>query len=127
MNHKTIIGCVIMIIIGLYSCKKEDLPRGNAFFYPSAFTPNNDVINDYWAPIGGENANVNFNTYHVKIFSKNDILVFETTDYNTQWYGTYKGTYVPSSFYYYSVTYEMMDGNKYRDIGIIELMRQFDI
>ena len=54
---------------------------------PTAFTPNNDGLNDYLYPLNAYKAtNLEF-----KIFNRNGQLLFFTTDWTNKWDGTYNG------------------------------------
>ncbi|MBX7206329.1 MAG: gliding motility-associated C-terminal domain-containing protein [Bacteroidia bacterium] len=56
------------------------------FYVPNAFTPNGDLLNEGFKPIG---CMPEF--YHFMIFDRWGEMVFETTDYNESWQGYYKG------------------------------------
>jgi len=115
------IGLLTFLLLILFACQKEELPQGSAFYYPNGFTPNNDGINDFWIPVGG--IGVNGDKFYLQIFTKNDLLIFTTESLNNPWYGKYKDAYMPSGYYFFVVTYEMLDGKKYRDTGMIKMMQ----
>ena len=56
------------------------------FYVPNAFTPNGDLLNEGFKPVG---CMPDF--YHFMIFDRWGEMVFETTDYNQSWQGNYKG------------------------------------
>ncbi|HIP35725.1 MAG TPA: gliding motility-associated C-terminal domain-containing protein [Crocinitomix sp.] len=76
---------------------------------PSAFTPNNDGVNDIW-----EIKNINqYPNNIVKIYDRSGQLVFKTTGYKNienRWDGTYKAKLLPSSTYYYVI--DLRNGDK---------------
>ncbi len=66
--------------------KIKILPVFN-IFVPNTFTPNIDGLNDSFSPI----INGLGDEYLFQIFNRNGQLIFETTDYENKWDGTYKG------------------------------------
>lgn len=53
-------------------------------FFPNAFTPNGDYLNDGFGPLGNRSAITN---YTLHIYNRLGQLVFQTTDPFLQWYG----------------------------------------
>lgn len=116
-----------------FSCQKDDVYPPSVLIYPSAFTPNGDGLNDDFGPIGGIGTdsagfyyhlfNVNGESFEMHIRNKNDRRLFYGEDINERWDGTFKGDTCPRGFYYYTVKYETTDGTKYRDKGVVELLR----
>ena len=68
---------------------------------PSAFTPNNDGLNDYLYPL---NAYKTFDL-EFKIFNRNGQLLFFTTDWKTKWDGRYKDDEQPPGVYAWLLHY----------------------
>ncbi|MGB3585309.1 MAG: gliding motility-associated C-terminal domain-containing protein, partial [Tunicatimonas sp.] len=66
---------------------------------PSAFTPNNDNINDFWVL---PNA-VIFSSVKVTVYDRFGNNVFESTNYQNDWDGTYNGEALPAGSYYYTI------------------------
>jgi len=64
---------------------------------PSAFSPNNDGINDNWN-IKGLNA---YSGYEFTVFNRYGQTVFTTKDYSKPWDGSYNGKALPFGTYYY--------------------------
>ena len=125
---------ILFIITGftliLIACEKEEDYPPSLYKYPEAFTPNGDGLNDYWGPVGGldpdsdtDQPGVNLDIYEMKIRNKNNRQLFLSEDINTPWDGTYKGDTCADSYYYYLVRYESLEGVKYRDEGVFELIR----
>ena len=74
-------------------------------FIPSAFTPNNDNLNEEWEIFGRFYSNL-----RIKVLDRWGMEVYSTLqkrsdDEITFWDGTYKGKKVPAGVYYYEVTY----------------------
>ncbi|MDR3694276.1 gliding motility-associated C-terminal domain-containing protein [Mucilaginibacter sp.] len=66
---------------------------------PSAFTPNNDGINDLWEIKGLEN----YPNVLIRIFTRNGQKVFESTGYAHPFDGKLNGAALPSGVYYYII------------------------
>ncbi|MDD3876362.1 MAG: T9SS type B sorting domain-containing protein [Bacteroidales bacterium] len=121
---------LLAIILVLIGCQKIDYFPDSLFYYPTCFTPNKDGVNDTWQPSGGLEKdsiyavpNVNFDTYLLKILNKNNKVLYEIDAIYPGWDGTYKGDTCPYDFYYYRVSYESLEGKKYSDAGMLELLR----
>lgn len=75
---------------------------------PTAFTPNNDAVNDIW-----EIQHISqYPNNDVKIYDRSGQLVFKTTGYKNvenRWDGTYNGKPLPASTYYYVI--DLRNGN----------------
>lgn len=69
-------------------------------YFLNAFTPNNDGLNDTYAPSGKDIV-----SFSMKIFNRWGQLVFETTDINTQWNGKLKSEYAQTDTYFYTAQY----------------------
>ncbi|HEC42712.1 MAG TPA: T9SS type B sorting domain-containing protein [Bacteroides sp.] len=65
----------------------------------NVFSPNNDGINDYWML---EN-NQTFKSCNFYIFNNIGEIIYESTGYNNDWDGTYKGRQLPVSTYFYII------------------------
>ncbi len=90
-------------------------PRGDL---PNAFSPDGDGINDVWK--------VSYKSlveFHCWIYNRWGNLVYEYTDPDGGWNGTYRGKLVDTGVYYYVVTALGSDGKKYRKRGDISILR----
>ncbi|WP_448699521.1 gliding motility-associated C-terminal domain-containing protein [Mucilaginibacter sp. AW1-3] len=66
---------------------------------PTAFSPNNDGINDKWdIPFLSKYPNCS-----VKIFNRGGQVVFASTGYTTSWDGRFKNSDLPSGAYFYII------------------------
>lgn len=65
---------------------------------PNAFTPNGDGVNETFV-VKGEN----LRDFNLLIFNRWGELVYQTTDMNAGWDGTYKGQPCQSDVYVYKV------------------------
>jgi gliding motility-associated-like protein len=85
--------------IGNESLKSEIICVDSCKFYeiPNVFTPNNDTFNDILiAKTSGLVDKVDF-----KLFNRNGLLLFRTSDPKLNWDGTYKGKIVSPGVYFY--------------------------
>jgi gliding motility-associated-like protein len=90
-------------------------------FFPNIFTPNGDGVNDMWQFFTGSNA---IKQLRVQVFNRTGEKVFEATDINAAWDGTYKGAYAPIGIYTYTANIVWL--NNYNDNtyhGTITLIR----
>jgi gliding motility-associated-like protein len=82
---------------------------------PNVFTPNNDKSNDFFIPLGVQQASdVSFVIYNIW-----GSVVYESTDIIMGWDGTFKGQKCPEGVYYYIVTYNTNSVSK----GFLTLIR----
>jgi len=73
-------------------------------FFPNAFTPNSDGNNDMFSPVGNT---TNVASYHLSIYNRWGQKVFESTEPNNGWDGTYNGRLSTIGTYVYKVSYRM--------------------
>ncbi len=87
-------------------------------FIPSGFTPNGDGQNDKVFVRGNNIASLDF-----KIFNRWGELVFETTNQNQGWDGTFRGNQADSEVFVYYLDVICIDGQQYQTKGDITLIR----
>ncbi len=76
--------------------------------FPSAFTPNGDGLNDRYRPvISGE-----VSQYSMKIYSRNNQLVFQTISLDDAWDGSFRGSRLPQGAFVCVVTFTDASGVK---------------
>jgi len=91
-------------------------PRGDL---PNVFSPgNHDGVNDVWKVTYKSLA-----VFHCWIFNRWGNLVYEYTDPDGGWDGTYHGKLVDTGVYYFVITAEGTDGVKYKKRGDITILR----
>ena len=87
---------------------------------PTAFTPNNDGINDFLYPISAYKAI----DLHFAVYNRVGQLVFETTDWKKKWDGTVKGLPADLGTYVWMLEYTRKDsGKKIFRKGVATLIR----
>lgn len=90
-------------------------------FFPNAFTPNGDGMNDYWQFYTGSNA---IKQIQVQVFNRIGEKVFEGNDIGFKWFGDFKAVNAPPGVYTYVakiVWLNNQNDNGYR--GTITLIR----
>jgi gliding motility-associated-like protein len=85
---------------------------------PTAFTPNNDGINDRLSVLGGP-----FKSIKLQVYNKNGKLLFETNQQNKGWNGQYKGQEQPIGVYFYIIEGIKMNNEPFNINGEITLIR----
>lgn len=88
-------------------------------FIPNTITPNGNGLNDVFYPYCSE-----ITTMHMQIYNRWGELIFETSDINTGWNGTYKGTTVQEDTYVYVIEYTTTcNSAEMRRIGHVNVVR----
>lgn len=89
-------------------------------YFPNAFTPNSDGLNDRFRP-----KQLNIVRFKLLIYNRWGEKVFETDDPSLGWDGTFRGTQCPAGVYVYSSTFGLSlrtDDNGKKD-GVVMLIR----
>ena len=93
-----------------------------AIYFPKAFTPNNDGINDLFKPLN-MCSGVNFAQYHIIIFNRFGQSVFESNDPHAGWTGTLNNRGAPEGVYVYTLQYNFMQKLPVQLKGTVMLLR----
>jgi gliding motility-associated-like protein len=90
-------------------------------FIPNAFSPDGGgpATNDGWKPV----VNDGVQTYYLQVFNRWGERLFETTDRDAVWDGTYQNTPVQSDVYAYLLKVKSWDGDEYEYSGTVTLLR----
>lgn len=88
-------------------------------YLPTAFTPDNDNINDRFFAKGPVVQN-----FKMEIYNRWGVLIFSTDDNINGWDGTIDGQDSPEGTYIYKIFYEDTDGTKFDQSGAVVLMRK---
>jgi gliding motility-associated-like protein len=103
-------ACVSVGVAELF-CDERDI------FFPNAFSPNNDGVNDELL------VRSNFvTTINLHIFNRWGEEVFVSKDINIGWDGTYKGKLLSSDIYGFFLTARCPDGKTYFKKGNVALL-----
>lgn len=112
------------IVIGTDSnkCKAKDTftvqAKNTDIYIPSAFSPNNDGINDELTVFI-----TNPISYHLEIYNRWNQLLFVSDAIQNKWNGKYKGEEVPVDGYLYILKVTTANGKQIQKQGIITLLR----
>ncbi len=108
-------GCVGKETILIFE-KKECI---KAIYIPSAFTPNNDGINDIFrATVFG-----NLRFFKLDIYNQWGEIIFSTTDFRKGWDGNYKGMPANTGIFVWVCSYEPEGGKPVFQKGTVSLIR----
>ena len=88
-------------------------------YFPSAFTPNGDQLNDVFKPaIYGQ-----VTSFQMQIFDRWGKLVFKSNDASLGWNGTFNGFNYPAGVYVWQCTYQLRGKSVVSKKGTLTLLR----
>lgn len=87
-------------------------------FYPNAFSPNRDGINDVFSPIGAFQQ-----SFDLYIYDRWGRLTYHTNSVGGAWDGTKEGMPAPEGVYTYRVQITGFDGSASQRVGTVTLIR----
>jgi len=88
-------------------------------FFPNAFTPDGDNLNNTFKPVGRF-----FKSYELRIYTRWGEPVFYTTDPQQGWDGTYLGRDAPQGVYVYTAVITDSEGTRFERKGTVHLLRK---
>jgi gliding motility-associated-like protein len=88
------------------------------FYVPNAFTPNDDGVNEFFRPEGE-----NFHSYVFQVFDRWGERVYEGTETDEGWDGTFGGSPAPQGIYAYRVLLTLWPGKAREYAGKVSLVR----
>jgi len=88
-------------------------------YYPSAFTPNTDGLNDIFKVFSQYTA-----VFEFRIFNRWGEMLFNSTDMNDGWDGTYKGNLMPEGTYTFRAKITDLSGRKFERSGTVVLLKK---
>ena len=89
---------------------------------PNAFSPNGDGVNDIYKAKENHKSIVEFHAY---IFNRWGQKIFEWTDINSGWDGTWNGKQVKDGTYFVLVKAKGADGRKYNIKKDVNVLRKY--
>lgn len=92
---------------------------GSSVSASNTLTPNGDGQNDTWQVDGLED----FLDYKISVFNNTGKVLFDTSDYQQDWGGTYNGQTLPEGIYYYIIVGVNLQNSKQTKTGYITLIR----
>jgi gliding motility-associated-like protein len=103
-----------------YTPTKKPVPVvGETYYFPDAFSPNSDGLNDTFGPVGS----VSPGSYQLTIFDRWGRVVFATTAYADRWNGSVNGDPAPVGTYAYRVAIGLSNGQVTQKNGRLQLVR----
>jgi gliding motility-associated-like protein len=119
-TETTLYTCTISDGTGCYTTRQVlvTILHDNNFFIPNTFSPNGDGRNDYLFLRGNNLYGIRFTVY-----DRWGEKVFETTNQQTGWDGTYKGKDLNPGVFTYIVTINFDDGTTVSKTGSVTLVR----
>jgi gliding motility-associated-like protein len=99
----------------------DPLDETNVIFFPNAFSPNNDLINDEFKGIISSKYLIE--NYSLSIFNRWGNLIFSTKDINFGWNGKSGNQDAPIETYFYLAEYNLKNRNKNIQKGDLILIR----
>ena len=125
---KNILIITLTILLFNGGCKKSEDNTDSAFVYPNSFAPYS--VTHYgpqlsiWMPLGPiQGSDVIYDSYSMKIYTRNDKLVFKNDTIFRGWDGKVNDIICPLDYYYFVVKYETTDGVKHKDNGMFQLIK----
>lgn len=91
---------------------------GLPMYIPTAFTPNGDNLNDVFEIVA-----FNIQDFNILIFDRWGKLLYESSDPNFQWDGTFDGNPVSEGVYTFVVDATSLDGTRERRAGTVTIYR----
>lgn len=94
-------------------------------YFPTAFSPNGDGINEVFYPFGGDDV---LHVQFLRIFDRYGSMVFEARDFQANdlfrgWDGTFHGHKLPEGAYVYFAEILFQDGRRVLFKGTVNLLR----
>jgi gliding motility-associated-like protein len=88
---------------------------------PTAFTPNDDNVNDTWQ-IETLEESASFRSAHIRVFNRSGYVVFEANDFESPWDGKVNGEFLPADSYFYTIELDLSYTKKKLN-GVITILR----
>jgi len=100
------------------TCYPIDVILNTTLYVPNAFTPNDDGRNDLFMVKGTDLAK-----FYIVIYNRWGELMYESMDINQGWDGRFKGEFVQSGVYAYSIEAVGKDYRSYKKAGAVAVIR----
>ncbi|MEM6318329.1 MAG: PKD domain-containing protein [Bacteroidota bacterium] len=88
-------------------------------YVPNVFSPNDDNLNDTFKPLSGCVPDF----YQLQLFDRWGNLVFETTDWERAWDGTFRDKRVQNGVFPWRVIYQFAGQSLVQEVGTVTLVR----
>jgi gliding motility-associated-like protein len=100
------------IIVSLKDCL-------NGFYIPTAFSPNNDGVNDFYKPVIGGNVI----QYQFTIYNRWGEIIFTSNELNKGWNGYFKGSLQESHAFVWTCRYQLEGEPVKNEMGTVVLVK----
>ena len=115
---------MIIMLFQLNNISGENTLNNFNIFVPTAFTPDNDGINDIFIPVS---SSINPNKYQLIIYDRGGNIVFETTSLTEGWNGSLKNNFnnlCPAGTYIWRIYATSLYSNEsIEQVGVVNLIR----
>lgn len=88
-----------------------------SIYIPNTFTPNGDGLNDTFGAYGEA-----IKDFRMLVYNRWGQLIFETTNVENRWDGTFEGTKVPEGSYVYKVVAKGVVGKQTTKDGTVNII-----
>lgn len=133
-NNGTNLSSLTVSVPGIYSvqvtnaagCTSSDdikvtvADNCSVVYFPSAFTPNRDYLNDGFGPLP-RSIHARLKEYKLNIYNRYGQMVFSSSDPSQQWDGTFGGMYNPGTFTWYC--HYTLNGKKQMQKGTVIVLK----
>jgi gliding motility-associated-like protein len=120
VDHSGIFWAAFVDQSGCYQTDSVSIEFPSKFYTPNAFSPNNDGVNDLFAPILLEKEIKN---YVLQVFDRWGSLIFNSSDPANQWNGLYHDSPCESGVYIWVVSFSTSTCPRIVDKGSVQLFR----
>ncbi len=113
----------VVTVTDINSCKAYDTVNvsiaADYIWFPNAFTPNSDGINEVFRPKANH-----IGRFSMMIYNRWGQFLYETNNSEKGWNGYYQGVLCPEGLYVFTSTYEMLDSGEIKTVkGSFTLLR----
>jgi gliding motility-associated-like protein len=114
---------IVLIVSNKWQCqdtviKVISVGSEYSFYIPNCFSPNGDGINDdFGAKAFG------IIDFHITIFNRWGALIFESSELDRRWDGTFKNTLCPPDVYTYRIATKDFAGNRKEYAGHVSILK----
>lgn len=106
--------------VTITSCNTS--PSSTCLLYiPKAFTPNNDTVNDLFSPV--KSPACSLEEYELLIFNRWGEVIYQTTNPDNNWDGSYKHEACPTGVYPYLLKFKFVSQQRKINKGSVTLLR----
>ena len=117
-------GKYYVMVTNSSGCKSSDtinvVVGCKDIYFPTAFTPNNDGINDYFGPIGDLNS---LRDFRMSIYNRLGELIFITYNPLKKWDGKFKSKKIEIQGLVWIASYKIYGGNTINKKGMILILK----